>query len=68
MVVVAERQELVAGELCPIVSDDGVWNPEPVDDISEEQHRLLRNCNWLGLVSRSVTLPPGLYKAGRGPL
>ena len=29
------------GELCPIVSDDGVWNPEPVDDISEEQHRLL---------------------------
>ena len=39
--VVVERQELVAGELCPIVSDDGVWNPEPVDDISEEQHRLL---------------------------
>ena len=41
VVVIVERQELVAGELCPIVSDDGVWNPEPVDDISEEQHRLL---------------------------
>ena len=41
MVVITERQELVAGELCPIVSDDGVWNPEPVDDISEEQYRLL---------------------------
>jgi hypothetical protein len=26
------------------------------------------NCNQLGLVSRFVTLPPGLYKAGRGPL
>ena len=41
MVVVTKHQELVAGELCPIVSDDGVWNPKPVDDISEEQHRLL---------------------------
>ena len=41
VVVVAERQELVVSELCPIVSDDGVWNPEPMDDISEEQHCLL---------------------------
>ena len=41
VVVVTERQELAAGELCPVVSDDGVWNLEPVDDISEEQHRLL---------------------------
>ena len=41
VVVVAECQELVAGELRPIVGDDGIWNPEPVDDISEEQHRLL---------------------------
>ena len=40
VVVVVERQELVAGELCPVVSDDGVWDTEPVDDISEEQHRL----------------------------
>ena len=41
MVVIAECQELVAGELHPIVSDDGVQNPEPMDDISEEQHCLL---------------------------
>ena len=42
VVVVAERQEFVAGELRPIVSDDGVRNPEPIDDIGEEYHRLLR--------------------------
>ena len=41
MVVVAERQEFLASELCPIVGDDGVRNPKPVDDVSEEQHRLL---------------------------
>ena len=39
--VIAERQEFVAGELRPIVGDDGVRNPEPVGDIGEEQHRLL---------------------------
>jgi hypothetical protein len=42
VVVVAERQEFLAGELCPIVGDDGVRNPEPMDDVSEEQYRLLR--------------------------
>ena len=31
----------MSGELCPIVGDDGVWNPEPMDDISEEQYCLL---------------------------
>ena len=41
MVVITECQEFLAGELCPIVDDDGVWNLEPVDDIGEEQHRLL---------------------------
>ena len=41
VVVIAEHQELVAGELCPIVSDDGVWNSEPVDDVREEQYCLL---------------------------
>jgi len=41
VVVVVERQEFVTGELCPVVGDDGVWNPKPVDDISEEQYRLL---------------------------
>ena len=42
MVVVAKCQEFTTGELCPVIGDDGVRNPEPVDDISEEQHRLLR--------------------------
>ena len=32
----------MSGKLCTIVGDDGVWNPEPMDDISEEQYRLLR--------------------------
>ena len=41
VVVVAERQELVAGELRPIVGDDGIWDSEPVDDIRKEQHCLL---------------------------
>ena len=51
VVVIAERQELVAGELCPIVGDDGIWNPKPVDDISEEQHRLLGldSIDWTSL-------------------
>ena len=41
MVVIAECQEFLAGELRPVVGDDGVRNPEPVDDVREEQHRLL---------------------------
>ena len=41
MVVIAKHQELATGELCPIVSDDGVRDPEYVDDIRKEQHRLL---------------------------
>ena len=41
MVVIAECHELVAGELRPIVGDDGIWDSEPVDDIRKEQHCLL---------------------------
>ena len=40
VVVVAEHQELAAGELRLVVSDDGVRNPKPMDDISEELHHL----------------------------
>ena len=36
VVVIAERQEFMVGELRPVVGDDGIWNPEPVDDIGEE--------------------------------
>jgi hypothetical protein len=41
VVVIAKRQEFFAGELCPVVGDDGVGNPKPVDNVSEEQHCLL---------------------------
>jgi hypothetical protein len=42
VVVVAELQEFSAGELCAVVSDDGIRNSEVIDVISEEQHHLLR--------------------------
>jgi hypothetical protein len=41
VVVVTEFQEFFASELRAVVSDDGVRNPEAVDDIREEQYRLL---------------------------
>jgi hypothetical protein len=42
VVLVAELQELSAGKLGPVVSDDGIRYPEPVDDVSEERHGLFR--------------------------
>ena len=36
VVVIVECQEFLAGELCSVVGDDGVQNPEPMDDVSEE--------------------------------
>jgi hypothetical protein len=39
--LVAELQELPAGELGPVVSDDGVRHPEPVHNVGEERHGLL---------------------------
>jgi hypothetical protein len=41
VVVLAEVQELLARELGAIVSDDGVRDPEAMDDVGEESHRLL---------------------------
>jgi hypothetical protein len=40
-VILAEVQELSAGELGAIVSDDGVRDPEAMDDVGEERHHLL---------------------------
>ena len=34
--------ELLIGELCAIVYDDGVWYSKVMDDVEEEQHGLLR--------------------------
>src|SRR6187455_806626 len=41
VVILAKIQEFFAGELCAVVGDDGVWDPEAMDDVGEERHRLL---------------------------
>jgi hypothetical protein len=42
VVVVTEIQKLFTGELGAIVYDDAVGNPKAVDDVSKEEHSLLR--------------------------
>jgi hypothetical protein len=41
MAIIIEAEELFAGELRVVVGDDGVWDPEAVNDVSKEEHRLL---------------------------
>jgi hypothetical protein len=41
VVVFTEVQELFPSELCVVVDDDRVRDPEAVDDICKERHRLL---------------------------
>jgi hypothetical protein len=43
VVVVTEIQELLSCKLRAVVGDDGVRDPEAVNDIGEESHRLLRS-------------------------
>jgi hypothetical protein len=40
VVILAEVQELSAGELGAVVGDDGVRDPEAMDDVGEERRRL----------------------------
>ena len=40
VVILAKIQEFSAGELGAVVGDDGVWDPEAMDDVGEERHRL----------------------------
>jgi hypothetical protein len=40
MVILAEVQELSAGELGAVVGDDEVRDPKAMDDVGEERHRL----------------------------
>jgi hypothetical protein len=40
VVILAEVQELSAGELGAVVGDDGVRDPKTMDDVGEERHRL----------------------------
>jgi hypothetical protein len=39
--LIAEVQELFAGELSAVVGDDDVGNAKPVDDVGEEKDSLL---------------------------
>jgi len=39
--LIAEVQELFAGELSVVVGDDDVGNPKPMDDVGEEKDSLL---------------------------
>jgi hypothetical protein len=41
VVIFAKIQEFFAGELGTVVGDDGVCDPEAMDDVGEERHRLL---------------------------
>jgi hypothetical protein len=41
VVILAEIQELSADELGVVVGDDGVRDPETMDDVGEERHRML---------------------------
>ena len=41
VVFIIELEELLSGELCVIVRDDGVWYSKVMDDVEEEQHSLL---------------------------
>jgi hypothetical protein len=36
MVIITETENLFAGELRAVVGDDGVWDPEEVDDVGED--------------------------------
>ena len=38
---ITELNKLLAGELCAVVCDDGVWYCKAMDDVEEEQHSLL---------------------------
>jgi hypothetical protein len=48
MVIITEIKELFTSELCAIIGDDGVWDPEAMDNVGKEEHRLVRfdSCDW----------------------
>jgi hypothetical protein len=41
MMLIAEIQELSAGELGAVVGDDDIGDPKPMDDVGEEKDGLL---------------------------
>ena len=71
---IAERQEFLACELGAVVGDDRVWDPEPEDDVGEEQNCLLgfdladgSSLDPLGNLSTATSKwvkPPGAFFSG----
>jgi hypothetical protein len=51
MVIISEIKELFVSELCAIVGNNRVWDPETMSNISKEEHRLFRldSCDWSNL-------------------
>jgi hypothetical protein len=51
MVIIIEIKEHFADELHVVVSDDGVWDPEAMNDVVKEEHHLLKLSlhDWPGL-------------------
>ena len=41
VLLIAELNEFLTGELRAVICDDGVWYSEAMDDVEEEQHSLL---------------------------
>jgi hypothetical protein len=68
MVIIAEIYKLFAGELRAVVGDDGVWDPEAMNNISEEEHRLLKfdSRNWPSL-NPLLELVDGDEQVGEAP-
>ena len=68
---IVESNEFVAGELCAVVYDDGVWYSKVVDDVEEEQHGLLiLDRASIHFVNLSIVTSKWVYPLGaflRGP-
>jgi hypothetical protein len=74
VVVLAEVQELLPSELRAIVGDDEVRDPEAMDDVGEERHRLLEpdagrgqtsiHLENLSMATSRCEKPPGAFCKG----
>jgi hypothetical protein len=51
MVIIEEIEKLFTNESYTIVGNNGVWDPEAMDNICKEEHRLLKldSCDWPSL-------------------
>jgi hypothetical protein len=69
MVIIAEIKKLFASELCAVVSNDGIWDPEAMNNVGKEEHHLLGFdlCDWLGL-DPLQELVDGNKQVGEAPM